>query len=127
MTPVIAQSRIMLVLLVLANSTIVAPAWAGGLPKTLAEYAKIAGEAGVAHSGCNMDLDFAAMRKLGAPFTLDPAKPGAVEEAAATVADAMNTAAERRQAEGEAFCAEALANYGPGGAVAPGLLKERPE
>lgn len=119
------NSRIALVLYVLAHSTIVTPSWAEGLPKSLSDYARIAGEAGAARSDCGLDLDFAALRKLGAPFTLDPAKPAAVESATDVVAGAMADAAQRSRAEGEAFCAGALAKYGAEGTVAPGLLKPR--
>lgn len=119
------NSRIALVLYVLAHSTIVTPSWAEGLPKSLSDYARIAGEAGAARSDCGLDLDFAALRKLGAPFTLDPAKPAAVESATDVVAGAMADAAQRSRAEGEAFCAGALAKYGADGTVAPGLLKPR--
>ena len=59
------NSRIALVLYVLAHSTIVTPSWAEGLPKSLSDYARIAGEAGAARSDCGLDLDFAAPRKLG--------------------------------------------------------------
>ncbi len=112
-------------LAVIATSTIVPPAWAQGLPKTLADYARIAGEAGAAHSGCNMALDVEALHRLGAPFALDPASPAAVEAVTAAAADAMAAAAARSRAEGEAFCADALASYGPAGSVAPGLLAKR--
>lgn len=112
-------------LAVIASSTIVPPSWAQGLPKNLAEYARIAGEAGAAHSGCNMDLDMKALRALGAPFQLDPSDPAAVETASAVVAEAMADASARSQGEGEAFCDAALASFGADGSVAPGLLTKR--
>jgi hypothetical protein len=112
-------------LAVIASSTIVPPSWAQGLPKSLAGYARVAGEAGAAHSACNMALDVPALRALGAQLGLDASDGGAVEAASDVVAAAMADAHARSQAEGEAFCEDALASYGPGGSVAPGLLTKR--
>lgn len=103
------------------------PAWAGGAPRSLEDYAKIAGEAGTARMNCNYEIDFRAMQKLGAPFTLNPADTPAAEKAMDVIAGALNTAGARYQDEGEAFCASALAAYGPAGSVAPGLLSKRAE
>jgi len=110
---------------VMTFTSISAPAWAGGAPKSLAEYARIAGEAGVARMDCDMELDIKRLQALGAPFRLDPDDIGAIDGASAVVAGAMNQALQERQAEGEAYCARALEAYGPSGSVVPGLLTKR--
>lgn len=121
---VISKSLLAAVAL-LAAASLAAPVSAGGAPKTLGDYLKIAGETGAARLDCNMELDFTAMQALSKPFQRPDMDAAAADEIAGQLSQAMTEASARYQSDGEAFCQVLLDRYGPEGSIAPGLVSKR--
>ncbi|MFM9939671.1 MAG: hypothetical protein ACKVP7_09265 [Hyphomicrobiaceae bacterium] len=89
---------------------------------TFEEYAKIVGEVSIAAIGCGRQIDQAEFIKVGKKFA--KTDPKELEKANLAVGVEFQNADKRFNEIGkDAFCAAAIANYGPQGAKQKGLLK----
>lgn len=108
-----------------AGLSAIAPPLAAA-PKDFAAYAILAGEVGEARATCGFDMDSQALLALGRAFRLSPGDAAAQDKVAGQIADGLAQAHARMRRQGqEAFCRDMLADYGPSGGVAAGLLKLR--
>jgi len=91
---------------------------------SLQDFVRIAGEVAETRLSCNRQVDMQRLQALGKPHQVAPGDKAKEDAAADMIARSMLDANARRRQMGEqAFCAAMIAQYGPGGTVAQGLVK----